>query len=156
ADFRAIARAEDMPVILRGAPFVDRQFSFSSLEAEIGDLALPERSSRDFFVGDQSEGKDVMENEKEGWNPQQMLFREFATCLRANSSHYLSTRSANRACKREAEELVYDDSRCSDGSDALLKALIAKSPFPKLLPEEEDLVIVFWLGSKGKNFGLHT
>lgn len=63
ADFRALISQMDTPVILRGAPLVvpeQRPFVTSTLEADLGDLVLPERSTRDFFVGDQT-GKEVME-----------------------------------------------------------------------------------------------
>lgn len=76
--------------------------------------------------------------------------------LRNGSQFYLTTRSANRACRRDADALRYDESRCSDGSDVLLRALIRKAPFPKFMPENEAFVTVFWIGSQGKNFGLHT
>lgn len=154
--FRAVSDATE-PLLLRGAPLQERgQFTTATLVSELSNLHVPERSSRTFFVGDQGSA-DVMDPSAKAWHPSGLTFGGLMAALSATgSSLYLSMRTAARACRRCEGKIVYDKETCKDGSDTLLQELIARAPVPLILPEEEDHIMVFWIGSRGKNFGLHT
>lgn len=169
AGFRELCRDMDQPLLLKGAALAKRsgEFTVKALSAELGGVLLPDRararvkgaglpSGCAFTVADQGE-EDVIGAKPVVWDPSGKTFGELAEAILAGSGLYLSTRSGKAACARTAEgDAVTFAPPGADHNDVLVRELAPRAPVPLLLPPDVKFQMVFWVGSKGKNFGLHT
>jgi hypothetical protein len=153
-------------------------FALSDAVSRFGTLRMPMRSARNFFVGDQG-GEKVMGSSPSSWHPKGCSFAKVVETI-ADGPNYLSTRSRKGACTFGDRGLVYHQlegeeagGKASSTSavkggegnsveaevedDIMVNALSSAVPAPSgLLPRDKSFQVVYWLGSEGKNFGLHT
>lgn len=168
--FRQLISNSDEPLLLKGAQFNQSPlcFTLENLNSEFGALKLPENlqsakqgkstpSGCSLSVADQGD-ESVMKASPSSWQPSGCTFSTLAKGI-TGSSLYLSTRSGNGACSRAGGTICYEGP-AREGADpdesVLVRAFVPKVPFPLFLPSSVGFQIIFWMGSQGKNFGLHT
>jgi len=159
-EFRAVLNGSHEPLVLKGLQ-IERldTFTVAALASELGAFQVPtkidqgegRRQNPAYIIADQGEHKVIAADVMPWQRPPNLSFGELTEEIASGSGLYLSIRSGNGTCRYAGGVVCYD----GDVSDDLLRGLIARVPAPPLL-SDENFTTVIWVGSQGKNFGLHS
>lgn len=157
-DFHALLQTYDTPVLLKNASFdvkfeKDSRLTVDALVREFASLKMPAQSTRNFFVGCQGSAESVMDSSPSPWHPNECTFSDLVKTI-ISGPNYLTTRSVKGSYSWDGQRLKV---LFGVPSDDLIENIRRHAPIPvKVLPKDKPLQLILFLGSEGKNFGLHT
>jgi hypothetical protein len=153
--------ASTIPLVIKGAAFSSSTpTTHASMRAAVGATILPKKSDRNFFVGTQT--GEVMSVNADPFHPDGCTMSTLLDSIE-NGHHYLATKTGKKAVVFDGTKLTqYIDPLISPVSadvvfsDTVLDKVLTDYPVPTFLPQDSPFLFVLWVGSHGKNFGLHT
>ncbi|MCI0653108.1 MAG: cupin-like domain-containing protein [Methylococcaceae bacterium] len=157
-DLQTLIETCDTPALLKNVSF-DVNFDKGSgltvdrLLREYATVKMPAKSTKNFFVGFQGSVESVMDSSPSPWHPNECTFLDLVKTI-TSGPNYLTIRSAKGSYSWDGQSLK---ALFAVPSDELIENIRRHTAIPvKVLPIGKPFQLILFLGSEGKNFGLHT